>query len=152
MTKTLHGSILFLTCALILMFSGCDNGKVNNTAITPSETSLKRADHTAGKGMELYSWKPKGEDWHFSLVHGTNRMKSLEEITDQKNVIIGIENLKHALSVLAVGEDIVWCKGGALSKEDRSALQKMTSKQVDEGMVKEIESYCKKLDMKLIRY
>src|SRR2546423_13466191 len=36
------------------------------------------------KGYELYSWKSRGE-WHFSLLIGTNRLKTFSEVNSPKN-------------------------------------------------------------------
>lgn len=38
---------------------------------------------TSFKGFELYSWQ-EDEKWHFSLLEGTNRMKTCEEIKEVK--------------------------------------------------------------------
>ena len=38
------------------------------------------------KGYELYSW-PVEDEWHFTLITGTNRLKTVEEITSGEDVI-----------------------------------------------------------------
>ncbi|HZS41025.1 MAG TPA: hypothetical protein VFF06_29555 [Polyangia bacterium] len=60
------------------------------------------------KGWELYSWRADGR-WYFSLVEGTNREKSLEEITGAK--IDGVAQLEQKLTLLQVGEEIAWGTG-----------------------------------------
>jgi len=63
---------------------------------------------TAFKGIELNSWKPQSKDWHFSLLIGTNRNKTIEEITEPKITIVGVADLKKRLSGLAKGENVYW--------------------------------------------
>ena len=69
------------------------------------------------KGYELYSWLEDSE-WHFTLITGTNRNKTLEEIISNEDVIseagwvqihvVGVDAIKAALSKLPQGEEILW--------------------------------------------
>jgi hypothetical protein len=59
------------------------------------------------KGWELYSWQMEGE-WHFSLVVGTNRLKTFEEVSSPDVRVRGIEALKMELDRLARGEQVFW--------------------------------------------
>lgn len=69
------------------------------------------------KGYELYSWQV-GEEWNFTLVTGTNRSKTFDEIIAPVNTVSpdgfiklsvsGVENLKKLLALLPSGEQIVW--------------------------------------------
>ena len=63
---------------------------------------------TAFKGIELNSWLPASDVWRFSLLMGTNRTKTIQEITDPKVTIIGVNNLKKKLSELPKGENVYW--------------------------------------------
>ena len=77
------------------------------------------------KGYELYSWE---EDnlWHFTLITGTNRNKTLEEVTAEEEYIsrsgwinahvIGADALKDALGRLPRGESVFWCDGRRLTQ------------------------------------
>jgi len=70
------------------------------------------------KGYELYSWEEESE-WHFALITGTNRIKTLEEITSAEDFIsetgwvkiqvIGADAIKDILSRLPEGESVFWC-------------------------------------------
>lgn len=70
------------------------------------------------KGYELYSWEEEGE-WHFTLITGTNRVKTLEEITTEEDFIsetgwvrtqvVGADAIKDVLSHLPEGESVCWC-------------------------------------------
>lgn len=76
------------------------------------------------KGYELYSWKEDGS-WHFTLITGTNRNKTLEEITSGECYIsetgwvnihcTGVEAIKTALGKAPPGEWISWRDGSFVS-------------------------------------
>jgi hypothetical protein len=70
----------------------------------------------AFKGWELYSW-PVGNNWRFTLIEGTNRLKTYEEITADggagagglpKFTVTGVEALEAALARLPRGERVFW--------------------------------------------
>ncbi len=73
------------------------------------------------KGYELYSWQEEGQ-WHFTLITGTNRNKTLEEITTGEDIgpedgwvrihAIGVDEVKTLLSRVPEGEFVSWCDGG----------------------------------------
>ena len=70
------------------------------------------------KGYELYSWMEDSQ-WHFTLITGTNRTKTMEEITSEEDFVsetgwvnvhvVGIEVIKVALGKLPQGESVFWC-------------------------------------------
>jgi hypothetical protein len=68
----------------------------------------KRKEKPRVKGVELYSWKDKGDNWVFVLLDGTNRDKTEEEVKGAKNQITGVEDLKRTLARLPVGEHVFW--------------------------------------------
>lgn len=59
------------------------------------------------KGWELYSW-PNGNDWNYSILVGTNRLKSYEEVTRNKIVVTGKDSLKLLLDKFPENENIFW--------------------------------------------
>jgi hypothetical protein len=59
------------------------------------------------KGVELYSWRD-GRVWMFSLLVGTNRNKTEQEIMAKSVVMTGLKPLKVRLATLAVGESVSW--------------------------------------------
>ena len=71
-----------------------------------SITSADEIPH-AMKGYELYSWHSDGV-WYFSLLTGTNRMKTIDEITDPAMRLEGVAALKAELKKLATGEFVTW--------------------------------------------
>src|SRR5438105_2738694 len=68
----------------------------------------KREEKPRFKGVELYSWKDKAGDWVFVMLDGTNRKKTKEEVKEAKGRIKGAEELKKALALLAVDEQVSW--------------------------------------------
>jgi hypothetical protein len=69
------------------------------------------------KGYELYSWLQNGQ-WHFSIITGTNRSKTLEEIISPENSIsetgfvkisvTGVDAIKDIFDRIPVGTSINW--------------------------------------------
>jgi len=70
------------------------------------------------KGYELYSWSEDSQ-WHFTLITGTNRLKTIEEITSEgdsisedgwvKIQVVGADAIKDVPSRLPEGESVFWC-------------------------------------------
>lgn len=101
-------------------------------------SALTYADGTSKvsfKGIELNSWKPATGVWHFSLLVGTNRTKTIKEITDPKVTIVGVENLKKRLSELPKGENVFWLN---CAKEP-----------IPKKMVKDLSDYSKTIGINL---
>jgi len=81
-----------------------------------SATSIEKLPRSF-KGYELYSWSEDSQ-WHFTLITGTNRNKTVEEICSGEDVIsengwvrvhvIGVNAIRAVLSKLPRGEEIVW--------------------------------------------
>jgi hypothetical protein len=80
-------------------------------------TSIEKLPHSF-KGYELYSWSEDSQ-WHFTLITGTNRLKTIEEITSEGDLIsetgwvkiqvVGADAIKDVLSRLHEGESVLWC-------------------------------------------
>jgi hypothetical protein len=85
----------------------------------PPVTIVTKLPHSM-KGYELYSWLEDGQ-WHFTLITGTNRNKTLEEIVSKINIIsedawvqihlVGVDEIKTILSKLPQNEEILWLAG-----------------------------------------
>jgi hypothetical protein len=84
------------------------------------------------KGYELYSWL-KDNQWHFTLITGTNRTKTMEEITSEEDFVsetgwvnvhvVGVEAIKVALSKLPQGESVFWCDELHIGQTTETNLQ-----------------------------
>ena len=80
-------------------------------------SSLPSKLPTSAKGYELYSWQT-GDEWNFTLITGTNRTKSFEEIIAPENSVNGdglvkisvkgVDDLETVLKRMPKGEDILW--------------------------------------------
>jgi len=72
------------------------------------------------KGYELYSWL-QDEQWNFTLITGTNRNKTLDEIISPTNIVsedewvqiqvVGVDAIKTVLSRLPEKEYVFWLAG-----------------------------------------
>jgi hypothetical protein len=89
-------------------------GKLINKLSLPATDKLPHSF----KGYELYSWLEDGQ-WHFTLITGTDRTKTMEEITSKEDFIsetgwvkihvVGVDDVKNVLSRLPQGESAFWC-------------------------------------------
>jgi hypothetical protein len=102
----------------------------------PAQAQGVDAPHSM-KGYELYSWHAAG-DWYFSLLVGTNRLKTRDEVTAQETRLLGVEALKEKLQKLPKGEEVIWSVG----------LVPGMSLPADE-VIKEIRVYCDERGIKL---
>ncbi len=94
-------------------------------------TSIAELPHSF-KGYELYSWS-EGSQWHFTLITGTNRLKTMEEITSEGDVIsetgwvkiqvAGADAIKDVLSRLPDGESVFWCDELHVGQSTETDLQ-----------------------------
>ncbi len=115
---------------------------INETPVTLIDVLPKSM-----KGYELYSWY-EGEDWHFTLITGTNRNKTFEEITSTINIvkgwvsvhIIGTEALKSVLSKIPEGEFVFWSAGIGLTDTSEHAINLTIP---DKSIIDEITGYAK---------
>lgn len=115
---------VLLMFATIAMIAGCI---VAPTAVDISTSPLP----SSIKGYELYSW-PEGDDWNFTLITGTNRSKTLAEITSQdslvdedgwvKITVLGFEELKMILDNLPRSEQVLWLDGERLELLEESSI------------------------------
>jgi len=96
-----------------------------------SITSIEKLPRSF-KGYELYSWEEEGQ-WHFTLITGTNRIKTIEEITSKEDSIsdtgwvkiqvVGTESIKDVLSRLLEGESVFWCDELHMGQSTETDLQ-----------------------------
>ncbi len=83
----------------------------------PTPEGLPLTLPSSMKGYELYSWQ-NGAEWNFTLITGTNRSKSFDEIIAQGNTIsadgfikisvTGMEEIQKVLGLLSKGEQVFW--------------------------------------------
>lgn len=128
---------------LLTVFFGCENGD-QETVVEVDQTPLP----DAFKGYELYSWEANGQ-WKFTLITGTNRNKTFNEIVSGTNAVegdwvkftvTGTVQLKQLLQRVSTPEDISW-----INTPVRVAGFSLPSAAV----IAEIEDHCKSLGLNL---
>ena len=88
---------------LILLLFECTKDK---TPISPHENAWTMLPHSM-KGWELYSWLNENK-WEYSILTGTNRLKSYNEVISGDLVADSLDSLKLILNRLQEGEAITW--------------------------------------------
>jgi hypothetical protein len=81
------------------------------------------------KGYELYSWQENNE-WHFSLLVGTNREKSVDEIKSNDTVLPDLDALISTLKKVPSGQYVTWSSNETLPLPP-------------DNIVKQVEEICK---------
>jgi len=118
-----------------------------------SITSIEKLPHSF-KGYELYSWEEEGQ-WHFTLITGTNRIKTIEEITSKgdfisetgwvKIQVVGADAIKDVLSRLPEGESVFWCDELHIGQSTETDLQ-LPPEQIADA----IEEYAKQCGLDFV--
>jgi hypothetical protein len=142
--------MLLLTATLfVLLLSGC----TDEEPLPP--VSLPQSLPRSMKEYELYSWR-SGRVWRFTLITGTNRLKTLAEITSPESAIEGdwvkitvegVPDLKPVLDRLPSGTQVFW-RGARHPGIDSSTLE-VDLRVPPERLVKEIRSHCAELGIRL---
>ncbi|MBN1181038.1 MAG: hypothetical protein JXB49_02040 [Bacteroidales bacterium] len=106
-----------LVTAVIASFNKCSKSDIETKEPIP----LTRIDpdtitfYHSMKGWELYSW-PNGSDWNYSLLPGTNRLKTYNEVTYGGYAVTGVPPLKILLSKIPEEEWVTWIGEGWLKQ------------------------------------
>ena len=112
---------LLFAALLGSLLSGC--GAASQPTPTPFPESMK--------GYELYSWQEGGQ-WKVSLLVGTNREKTLEEIKTADILLSGVDELTSTLKNIPSGQYITWSSPETLSlppEEIRSQVRQVCEEQ-----------------------
>ena len=105
---------LFFAILLAVFLSGCSAGAQPGPTL-PAESM---------KGYELYSWQ-EGDQWKFSLLTGTNREKTLDEIQSAGTALEGVDALRSALEGISSGQTITWSAKEPLAFPPEEILQQV---------------------------
>ena len=100
------------------------------------------------KGYELYSWKIKSH-WYYSLLPGTNRSKSYEEITSPGVVKKDASGLKAELEKIPKGEEVLWRSDAPPGAIKPGSAPFVEMKHPSRARIKSIKAMCDKLGLKL---
>src|SRR5947207_9582546 len=117
-------SHIITTTVAASLFFGCYQASLAQSRDSTLPQSMK--------GYELYSWKSRGE-WYFSLLIGTNRLKTFGEVSSPKTRVRGVKALKARLNQLAANEELTWSAGLV----SRTVLP-------PEQIVDEVKRYCER--------
>ena len=109
---------LVVVILLGLLLAGC------RTAVQPTATQSAQSM----KGYELYSWQEDNQ-WKFSLLIGTNREKTLDEIKSADTLLSGVDALLSVLEKIPSGETITWSSKATLSFPS-------------DDIIKQVEKFC----------
>lgn len=125
--KTIRSFLLVSLLGALL--SSC--GTASQPAATPLGKSMK--------GYELYSWQD-GNQWKFSLLVGTNREKTLDEIKSADVVLSSVDALKSKLEVIPAGQYVTWSSRETLSLPPDDIIKQVEQTCKDKGLILTIAS------------
>lgn len=134
--------VVLLSFCFLFVFS-CSK---DSSEITSTVNTTNMIEHSTS-GWELYSWKIE-HHWKYSILIGTNRLKTYEEVTNSKILVTGEEKLKEILGLLPEGEYIAWIGQGWLERCWQSDYKNLELP--PEIILEDIKQYCN--EMKLILY
>lgn len=143
--KALKQLLIFLFSGLIFI-SACSKQESFEKKTEDISVFENLKLESSMKGWELYSWPSEG-GWNYSLLQGTNRLKTYDEVVNGSLVIHGEETLMVLLSKLPKGEFISWIGKdwmNAIWSDDPGNLS-----QPDSSIIKEIKDYCVKNSLTL---
>jgi hypothetical protein len=100
------------------------------------------------KGYELYSWK-RGGTWYYSLLPGTNRTKTYEEITAQPAVKKSIGELESELKKLSRGAQVFWQSDAPPGVKRPASGSTISFKQPSRKRIMRIKEICDELGIML---
>jgi hypothetical protein len=120
--------------------------KENNPGTNSTKLDALSLSHSM-KGWELYSW-PNGNDWNYSFLIGTNRLKTYNEVTTNKIVVIGKDSLKMLLDKFPVEENIFWVSEEWLYRIWQDNYGNLSLP--ESNTVNEIKNYCNQKELVLV--
>ncbi len=115
---------LVVVILLGLLLAGC------RTAVQPTATQWAQSM----KGYELYSWQEDNQ-WKFSLLIGTNREKTLDEIKSADTLLSGVDALLSVLEKIPSGETITWSSKATLSFPPDDIIKQVEKFCTDKGII-----------------
>ena len=115
---------LFFSLLLGLALSGCATAE--QLTVSPLPESMK--------GYELYSWEENGQ-WRFSLLVGTNREKTIDEIKSADTILPDVDTLTSTLEKIPSGQFITWSSKETLSFPPDDMIQQIEQTCKDAGLI-----------------
>ena len=117
-------------------------------ALVAARAACAQESQAGMKGYELYSWKSRGK-WHYSLLAGTNRSKTYDEITSGKTVLVGDTALERELKKLGRGHEVFWHADAPSSVEMPRAAERPNFQMPSRKRIKRIRAYCARHGIRL---
>lgn len=137
--------LILLFCFLIIL-PGCSNDSTQTQAPGNSlDLNTLTFSHSM-KGWELYSWK-NGDAWNYSILIGTDRLKSYDEVTTNEIIVTGKDSLKMVLDKFPEGEVITWIGQNWLMKCWGCNYYDLSLPPTD--IIDEIKQYCIQVNLEL---
>jgi hypothetical protein len=146
-----HTKLLLLTFVLVaLMLTSCD---LSRGLPSPGQVPTKPLPPSL-KGYELYSWQV-GREWYFTLISGTNRIKTVQEIASGENTIgedwvkvtvQGVHDIQVTLERLPSDAHVVWLGPQALKRRgSRPGVLALPPRRD----VEDVQAHCQELGVRL---
>jgi hypothetical protein len=128
------------------------------TSLAACNTASKEPLPGSMKGYELYSWQENGQ-WHFTLITGTNRNKTLEEITTGQSEVteggwvnlkaVGLDEIKDILSRVPEGQWVSWSSGKFVAEPGGSEIKLELPTQ---NIIEKVQAHAEKCELNLQVY
>lgn len=104
-----------LAMAVVVVATGCQRGVVPVAASQPAVSvptapiaqPVPPSEQVSFKGMELYSLRAADGRWFYYVLGGTNRQKTLSEVT-AASPAVGTDAVKVYLRSLPPGSSLAW--------------------------------------------
>lgn len=130
---------IFMVLTLIITSFSLLNCTVDNVVVKRNFNLDTLTFEHSMKGWELYSW-PNGNDWNYTFLVGTNRLKTYDEIIKNEIIVTGKDSLQLLLDKFPENENIFWISEKWLSKIWKKNYGSLSLP--DKKTVNEIKSYC----------
>jgi len=141
----LKKTLILLFCILPIL-SGCSNDSTQTHEPAKSiDLNTLTFTHSM-KGWELYSWK-NGDDWNYSILIGTDRLKSYDEVKTNEIIVTGEDTLKMVLDKFPEGEIITWIGQGWLKRCWGNNYYDLSLP--PEEIIDEIKQFCSQINLVL---
>jgi hypothetical protein len=146
----------FLLAIIVFAASFTLNGCRNAGRTSPLPGKVATPLPHSAKGYELYSWQVEDE-LYFTLITGTNRLKSYEEITSSEDVVNddgwtkitvrSVDSIKATLDRLPAGEEVFWIGEKWLQQVGQTGMGNLALPARE--IIDDLEAHCAQLGLKL---
>ncbi|HPS11596.1 MAG TPA: hypothetical protein PK664_09490, partial [Paludibacteraceae bacterium] len=87
-------------------------------------------------------------DWKYSILMGTNRIKTYDEVVTNRIAVTGKDSLKILLNKIPAKEYLFWAGEGWLKSIWQSDCKNLSLP--DSPTIADIKNYCKLKDLELV--